>query len=104
MRYRALYNLGLVDLLAAEADSAKQQELLNEAADRLREALRLQPSSARAKWNLELGRDNPNDAAWGDTRWDHFVDGSGRNTMRLTFAKESDDRIREGVARLAKVV
>jgi 2-aminoadipate transaminase len=33
-----------------------------------------------------------------------FVDGSGRNTMRLTFAKESDDRIREGVARLAKVV
>jgi 2-aminoadipate transaminase len=32
-----------------------------------------------------------------------FVDGSGRNTMRLTFAKESDERIREGVARLAKV-
>lgn len=33
-----------------------------------------------------------------------FVDGSGRNTMRLTFAKESDDRIREGVGRLAEVV
>ncbi len=32
-----------------------------------------------------------------------FVDGSGRNTMRLTFAKESDDRLREGVARLAGV-
>jgi 2-aminoadipate transaminase len=32
-----------------------------------------------------------------------FVDGSGRNTMRLTFAKESDSRIREGAARLAKV-
>ncbi|MBV8517973.1 MAG: PLP-dependent aminotransferase family protein [Acidobacteria bacterium] len=32
-----------------------------------------------------------------------FVDGSGRNTMRLTFAKESDERLREGVARLAKV-
>lgn len=32
-----------------------------------------------------------------------FVDGSGVNTMRLTFAKESDDRIREGVARLARV-
>jgi 2-aminoadipate transaminase len=30
-----------------------------------------------------------------------FVDGSGRNTMRLTFAKESDARIREGVAKLA---
>jgi hypothetical protein len=32
-----------------------------------------------------------------------FVDGSGRNTMRLTFAKESDERIREGVGRLAEV-
>lgn len=32
-----------------------------------------------------------------------FVDGSGRNTMRLTFAKEPDERIREGVARLARV-
>ena len=32
-----------------------------------------------------------------------FVDGSGANTMRLTFAKESDERLREGIARLAKV-
>jgi 2-aminoadipate transaminase len=32
-----------------------------------------------------------------------FVDGSGANTMRLTFAKESDERIRKGVARLAEV-
>ncbi len=32
-----------------------------------------------------------------------FVDGSGANTMRLTFAKESDERIREGIARLARV-
>jgi tetratricopeptide (TPR) repeat protein len=54
LRYRALYNLGVLGLLAAEADSTKRQELLGEAADRLREALRLQPSSARAKWNLEL--------------------------------------------------
>ena len=33
-----------------------------------------------------------------------FVDGSGRNTMRLTFAKEPDERIREGIARLATVL
>lgn len=33
-----------------------------------------------------------------------FIDGSGRNTMRLTFAKETDDRIREGIAKLAEVV
>ena len=32
-----------------------------------------------------------------------FVDGTGANTMRLTFAKESDDRIREGVRRLRRV-
>jgi tetratricopeptide (TPR) repeat protein len=56
LRYRALYNLGVLDLLAAEADSTKMQELLGEAAERLREALRLQPSSARAKWNLELAQ------------------------------------------------
>ncbi len=30
-----------------------------------------------------------------------FVDGSGANTMRLTFAKESDARITDGIARLA---
>jgi Ca-activated chloride channel homolog len=54
LRYRALYNLGLADLLSAAADSTREDELLNEAADRLREALRLQPGSARAKWNLEL--------------------------------------------------
>jgi 2-aminoadipate transaminase len=33
-----------------------------------------------------------------------FVDGSGANTMRLTFAKEEEGRIREGVARLARAV
>lgn len=33
-----------------------------------------------------------------------FVDGSGRNTMRLTFAKEPDERMREGVRRLASIV
>jgi Ca-activated chloride channel family protein len=54
LRYRALYNLGLLGLLAAEADSTKRQEMLGQAADRLREALRLEPASARAKWNLEL--------------------------------------------------
>jgi Ca-activated chloride channel family protein len=54
LRYRALYNLGLVGLLAADADSTRQEELLDDAVDRLRQALLLQPSSARAKWNLEL--------------------------------------------------
>ena len=54
LRYRALYNLGVAGLLAAAADTTKRDELLNQAADQLRQALLLQPSSARAKWNLEL--------------------------------------------------
>ena len=54
LRYRALYNLGVVNLLASESDTSRKEELLGQASDRLREALRLQPSSARAKWNLEL--------------------------------------------------
>jgi Ca-activated chloride channel homolog len=56
LRYRALYNLGLIGLLSANADTAKRADLLGQAADRLREALLLQPSSARAKWNLELAQ------------------------------------------------
>ena len=54
LRYRALYNLGVAGLLAAAADTTKRNEHLDQAAERLREALLLQPSSARAKWNLEL--------------------------------------------------
>jgi tetratricopeptide (TPR) repeat protein len=56
LRYRALYNLGLLGLLAAETDTARRAEFLSQAAERLREALLLQPSSARAKWNLELAQ------------------------------------------------
>jgi hypothetical protein len=54
LRYRALYNLGLAGLLASAADTSRREELLDDAADRLRQALLLQPGSPRAKWNLEL--------------------------------------------------
>jgi Ca-activated chloride channel family protein len=54
LRYRALYNLGLASLLSARSDTARADEMLDDAADRLRQALLLQPGSARAKWNLEL--------------------------------------------------
>jgi Ca-activated chloride channel homolog len=54
LRYRALYHLGLAGLLAARADTSRQEEMLEDAIDRLRQALLLQPASARAKWNLEL--------------------------------------------------
>ena len=54
LRYRALYNLGLASLLTAQADTTRRDEMLDDATDRLRQALLLQPASARAKWNLEL--------------------------------------------------
>jgi Ca-activated chloride channel family protein len=54
LRYRALYNMGLAALLGAQADTSRRDELLDDATDRLRQALLLQPSSERAKWNLEL--------------------------------------------------
>ncbi len=56
LRYRALYNLGVANRLAARADSSKRDQLRSDAADRLREALLLQPESERAKWNLELAQ------------------------------------------------
>jgi len=31
-----------------------------------------------AKWNIELGYDNPDEARWRDESWDHFVDGDGK--------------------------
>lgn len=54
LRYRALYNLGTLALRQAATDTAHRDALLKEAEGHLREALLVQPSSARAKWNLEL--------------------------------------------------
>jgi tetratricopeptide (TPR) repeat protein len=56
LRYRALYNLGLVDLLAAGSDSTNRSKLVGSAIEKLRQALLLQPASERAKWNLELAQ------------------------------------------------
>ena len=58
LRYRALYNLGVNALAAARSDSAGRDSLYGEAAERLKEALSLAPSSERAKWNLELAMHN----------------------------------------------
>ncbi len=54
LRYRALYNLGLVALLESRTDTSKRAELEDQAAQRFREALLLAPGSLEAKWNLEL--------------------------------------------------
>jgi len=54
LRFRALYNLGLLALLEAKADSANRETHLADAERAYREALLLKPHHIRAKWNLEL--------------------------------------------------
>jgi len=56
LRYRALYNAGVAALEQVAADTAGRDSLLNAASDYLKDALSLSPSSARAKWNLELAQ------------------------------------------------
>src|SRR5204863_9324722 len=54
LRFRALYNLGLLALLEARADTGNREAHLADAERAYREALLLKPHHLRAKWNLEL--------------------------------------------------
>ena len=54
LRFRALYNLGLLGLLEAKSDSTNREAHLANAERAYREALLLKPNHVRAKWNLEL--------------------------------------------------
>ena len=54
VRFRALYNLGLLELRAAAADSANRDAHLADAERAYREALLLKPHHLPSKWNLEL--------------------------------------------------
>ncbi|HEX9582519.1 MAG TPA: VWA domain-containing protein [Gemmatimonadales bacterium] len=54
VRFRALYNLGLLSLRLALADSANREAHLEAARTHYREALLLRPRDSAAKWNLEL--------------------------------------------------
>jgi Ca-activated chloride channel family protein len=54
LRFRALYNLGLLALRQARSDSGNRDAHLADAERAYREALLLKPSHLRAKWNLEL--------------------------------------------------
>src|SRR6266705_797554 len=54
LRFRALYNLGLLGLREAKADSVNREAHLADAERAYREALLLKPYHIRAKWNLEL--------------------------------------------------
>ncbi len=54
LRFRALYNLGLLHLRRGRADSANAAGHFDAARGRFREALLLFPNDMAAKWNLEL--------------------------------------------------
>jgi tetratricopeptide (TPR) repeat protein len=54
VRFRALYNLGLLALRDAQADTAHRDARLAEAERAYREALLLRPDHPAAKWNLEI--------------------------------------------------
>ena len=54
LRFRALFNMGLLSLQRAAADPANQEAHLTEARRRYREALLLRPLDEDAKWNYEL--------------------------------------------------
>src|SRR5213595_3465323 len=54
VRFRALFNLGLLALRQAMADSAARDVRLADAERAYREALLLRPHDLGAKWNLEL--------------------------------------------------
>lgn len=54
LRFRALFNLGVLDLLRAARDSTNRRTHLQSALERYREALLLNPRDGGAKWNYEL--------------------------------------------------
>lgn len=56
VRFRALYNEGLLALRVAEVDSVNRDAHLGEAERAYREALLLQPGHLASKWNLELAQ------------------------------------------------
>lgn len=56
LRFRALYNQGLLALRMAQTDSVNRDAHLTEAERAYREALLLQPHHLAAKWNLELAQ------------------------------------------------
>jgi len=66
LRFQALYNLGLAALRRSRSDTSGRDRYEEEARQRLREALLIEPGSAAAKWNLELvSRPKPPSAGGG---------------------------------------
>jgi Ca-activated chloride channel family protein len=77
IRFRAVYNLGLLALRLADQDSAGRAGHLTEARARYREALLLKPGHAEAKWNLELAMEPEPPGSGGPSQGPGAPQGSG---------------------------
>jgi tetratricopeptide (TPR) repeat protein len=99
LRFRAAYNLGLLDLRRAAADTARARAYLEQAAQAYRQALLLRPDDERAKWNLELtlrrtppppsgGGGTPPPGAGGETGGTSAAPGLTRNQAEQIAAEE----------------
>lgn len=78
VRFRALYNTGLLALRLAARDSAAREQHLAVARERYREALLLKPGDAAAKWNLELAIGRSSEGGGGGSEAPPPLGGGGR--------------------------
>jgi tetratricopeptide (TPR) repeat protein len=94
IRFRALYNQGLIALRAAEVDSANRDAHLGEAERAYREALLLRPVDTPAKWNLELAQPPPTTAQQGMTeaQADEILRSIGQEELRTRRERMGRER------------
>jgi Ca-activated chloride channel homolog len=101
LRYRALYNLGLVALRRAEADRPNRDGHRAEARARYREALLLRPNEEDAKWNLELAIDPappPSGGGGGGRPPPPSGGGGGEAPPMPALSREQAEQILESIA------
>jgi Ca-activated chloride channel family protein len=100
LRFRALYNLGLIELRLAATDSANRDAHLADARGRYREALLLRPGDAAAKWNLELAITAPPPGAGGGPTPPPPQGGGGSETAmpRPSLTREQAEQILQSIA------
>jgi Ca-activated chloride channel family protein len=89
LRFRALYNAGLLALRLATRDSLNRERHLAEARERYREALLLRPANQAAKWNLELAIHRSQGGGGGEAPKQGGGGGSGGESQPPPPAPES---------------
>jgi Ca-activated chloride channel family protein len=104
VRFRALYNLGLLDFRLAKIDSANRDAHLGDAEKAYREALLLKPYHPAAKWNLELasrrrggsgGSSSPSPQGGGGANSQNPTpNGAGRGQERALSTAQADEILR----------